>query len=142
MPPGALEILRRVNDYLRSALVRLHPERRHCSTLQLADFSELLRQVLQATECLRTFRPAVPMTRWESDPLKKESLKNGLLKSELLEKEALAVEALEYRGHLEDLKRTLPDLHVRLLAERQRLEAALFHLAAAASWAGASKETI
>jgi superfamily I DNA and/or RNA helicase len=142
MPPGALEILRRVNDYLRSALVRLHPERRHCSTLQLADFSELLGQVLQATECLRTHHPAVPSTSSESDPLVKDLLKDGLLKNELLEKEALVREALEYRGHLEDLKRTLPDLHVRLLAERQRLEAARSHLAAAASWAGASKETI
>ncbi len=142
MPPGALEILCRVNDYLRSALVRLHPERRHCSTLQPADFSELLGHVLQATECLRAFHPAIRTIGRESNPLEKELLKDELIKNELLEKDALAVEALEYRGHLEDLKRTLPDLHLRLLAERERLEAARSHLAAAASWAGASKETI
>ena len=48
-------------------------------------------------------------------------------------------EALDYRRNLEALKRFLPDLHVRLLAEKSRLETARTHVAAAAAWAQAGK---
>ena len=59
-----------------------------------------------------------------------------------IEKEALEKEALEYRGHLEKLKHFLPDLHVRLLAERARLETARAHAASASAWARLSKKTL
>jgi len=51
-------------------------------------------------------------------------------------------ESLEYRSHLEQLKHLLPDLHLRLLAEKARLEAANKHLAAAAAWAQSSTKTM
>ena len=127
MQRAALAILRRVNDSLRSTLVRLHPERKHCSTLQPRDFSELLSQVLQASECMRDIHVHSALT---------VRLEN------LVEKEALEKETLEYRNHLESLKLFLPDLHVRLLAERARLEKARAHLSAASAWAGARKVTL
>jgi hypothetical protein len=118
MPPDALETLRQVNESLRSALARLRPERKHCSSLRPQDFSSLLAQLLQAAECLR-LRPA---------------------HSEAAA--ALEKEALEYRGNLEKLKHFLPDLQVRLLAEKSRLESAKSHLAAKAAWAKANQQTL
>ena len=53
MPPDALATLRQVNDNLRSALLCLRPERKHCSALRPQDFSDLLSQLLRAAECLR-----------------------------------------------------------------------------------------
>jgi hypothetical protein len=113
-----LETLREVNENLRSALVRLRPERRHCAAIRPRDFSDLLSQLAQAAECLRT-PPSYPDT------------------SSTLDKEVV-----EYRSNLEKLKRFLPDLHVRLLAEKSRLEAARTQIAAAAEWARASKKTL
>jgi hypothetical protein len=118
MPPDALETLRQVNDNLRSALIRLRPELKHCSTIRPQDFSDLLSQLLRAAECLR--RP--PVQSQASVALDKESL--------------------EYRRNLEKLKDFLPDLQGRLLTEKSRLETAQTHLAAAAAWARASKKTL
>jgi superfamily I DNA and/or RNA helicase len=55
---------------------------------------------------------------------------------------ALEKEALEYRSNLEKLKHFLPDLQVRLLAEKLRLESARTHVASAAAWARANKKTL
>jgi len=130
-PTDALEIMRRVNDNLRSALLRLRPERRHCSTLRPQDFSDLLGHLVQASECLKNIPSAESaMAAQEVAP------------KDRLQQEALAREALEYRGNLETLKRFLPDLHVRLMAERVRLETARSHVAAAAAWAGVNKKTL
>jgi hypothetical protein len=117
MPPDALETLRQVNDYLRSALIRLRPERKHCSAIKPQDFSDILSQLLRAAECLR--RP----------PAHSEAAS------------ALEKESLEYRNNLDKLKHSLPDVHVRLLAEKSRLETARTHVAAAAAWAQSSKKT-
>jgi superfamily I DNA and/or RNA helicase len=121
-PPDALETLRQVNEYLRSALLRLCPERTHCSSLQPQDFFGLLTQLLQASKCL--CRPQHP-----------EIIASA--KSAALEKEAL-----EYRGNLEKLKYFLPDLQVRLLAEKSRLETAMTHVAAKAAWAKSNQQTL
>jgi hypothetical protein len=118
MPPDALETLRQVNENLRSALIRLRPERKHCSTIRPQDFADLLSAILRAAECLR--RP--PAHSEASVALEKESL--------------------EYRSNLEKLKHFLPDLHGHLLAEKSRLETARNHVAAAAAWARASKKTL
>jgi hypothetical protein len=118
MPPDALETLRQVNDNLRSALIRLRPEQKHCSTIRPQDFSDLLSQLLRAAECLR--RP------------------RGQSQASV----ALDEESLEYRSNLEKLKDFLPDLQGRLLAEKSRLETAQTHVAAAAAWARASKKTL
>jgi hypothetical protein len=118
MPPDALETLRRVNDNLRSALIRLRPEQRHCSTIRPEDFSDLLGELSRAADCLRSL-PA--------------NLGAG---SELGE------EISQYRGNLEELKQFLPDLHGRLLAERARLQSAQTHVATAAAWARAGKKTL
>jgi len=118
MPPDALEALRQVNDNLRSALVRLRPERRHCSSIRPQDFSDILGQLLRAAECLQ--RPPAPSEAGA----------------------ALEKEALEYRNLLEKLKQYLPDLHARLLVEKARLETARTHVAAAQAWARASNKAL
>ena len=118
MPLDPLETLRQVNDNLRSALIRLHPEQKHCSTVRPQDFSDILSQLLRAAECLRRL-PAQPEA---AVALEKESLK--------------------YRNNLEKLQHFLPDLHNRLLAEKSRIETARTHVAAAAAWARASKKTL
>jgi hypothetical protein len=118
MPSNALEILRQVNENLRSALVRLHPEQKHCSSIRPQDFSDIMSQILRAAECLRR-SPA----HSEADA-------------------ALEKEIREYRSNLEEIKDFLPDLHGRLLAEKTRLETAQNHVAATAAWARASKKTL
>jgi hypothetical protein len=118
MPPDALETLRQVNEYLRSALLRLHPGQKHCSAIRPQEFSGILTQLLRAAECLRV-RTA-------------SSEANA----------AFERESLEYRRNLEQLKQFLPDLHGRLLAEKARLKTARTHVAAAAAWAQASKKTL
>jgi hypothetical protein len=118
MPQGALETLCQVNDNLRSALTRLRPDRKLCSTIKPQDFSNILTQLLRASECLRHPPP-------HSDT-----------------RVAIEKEALEYRSNLEKLKHFLPDLQLRLLAERSRLETARNHVAAAAAWALASKKAL
>jgi len=40
------------------------------------------------------------------------------------------------------LKRFLPDVQARLLAEKSRLEAARIHVTAAAAWGRASRHTL
>lgn len=118
MAPDALETLRQVNDNLRSALISLRPERRHCSAIKSQDFSDLTGQLLRAAECLRLFP-----SRSKAEP-------------------AVEKEAIEYRGNLEKLKRFLPDLQVRLLAEKLRLQTARAHLAAAAEWHRSRNKTL
>lgn len=116
MPPDSRETLRDVNRNLRSAMARLRPEQTHCLAIGPQDFSDILRQLLRAAECLR-HPPAHPEARV-----------------------ALAEEALEYRRNLEALKQFLPDLQGRLLAERARLETERSQVAAATAWAGASRK--
>jgi len=118
MPPDALDTLRQVNADLRSALIRLRPERTHCSTIRAQDLSDLLSQLVRAAESLR--RP--PAQSQRAAVFQKESL--------------------EYLRHLEKLKQFLPDLQGRLLAEKSRLETARTHVAAAAAWARASEKTL
>jgi len=114
----ALETIRQVNANLRSALIGLRPERKHCSTITPRDFSDLLTHLLRAAECLRRRpRPSEAAAAFEK-------------------------EALEYRAHLEKLKQFLPDLQGRLLAEKARLETERTHVAAAAAWAQASHKTL
>lgn len=118
MAPDALETLRQVNEYLSSALVRLRPDRKESSTIRPHDFSDILSQLLRASECLRGVAPHTEAAA------------------------ALEKEALEYRGNLQKLKDLLPDLHGRLLAERSRLETARNHVVAAVAWARASEKTL
>ena len=117
VPPDALETLRQVNDNLRSELLRLRPERTHCSSIKPQDFSAILSQLVRAAECLRHLPPDSEAAAFEK-------------------------ESLQYRGNLEKLKHFLPDLQVRLLAEKTRLETARTQVAAAAAWAQARKKTL
>jgi len=117
MPADTLETLRQANDNLRSALIRLRPEHKDCSTIRPQDFSDILSQLLRAAECLRQPAPSNAGA-------------------------ALEKESLEYRSNLEKLKQFLPDLHGRLLAEKARLEDAQTHAATAAAWVRASKKTL
>jgi hypothetical protein len=123
MSSDALETLRQVNDSLRSALIQLRPEQKHCATIRPQDFSDLLSEILRAAECLRLQRPHSVA---------------GLAEAAL----EFDRELLEYRDNLEKLKHFLPELHGHLLAEKSRLETARNHLGSAAAWAGASKKTL
>lgn len=118
MPTDALETLRQVNQNLSSALLRLRPECRHCSTIKPQDFSDILNLLLQASECLKHPRPQSEV---------------GL---------AFEKESLEYRSNLEKLKHFLPDLRGRLLVERSRLETARNHAVAASAWAQSRDKTL
>jgi len=122
MPHDPLETLRQVNQNLRSALLLLRPERKSCSVILPQDFSALLAQLLRAAECLR-HRP---------DPAQA-----GQAFAAALEKEAA-----EYRRNLEEIKRFLPALQLRLLAEKSRLETARKHVADAAAWDQIRKKTL
>lgn len=124
MPQDALETLRQVNENLRSALLRLRPERKHCSSIRPQDFSDILSQLLRAAECLR--HPESP-----ANP-----------EAALMIEAALKKESLEYRSNLEKLKHFLPDVQVRLLAEKSRLEIARTHVATAAAWVQARKKAL
>ena len=114
MPPNPAETLREINAHLRRALVSFRPERRHCSTITQQDFAAIMELLL---------RVAPLRERGESSPE--------------FEKELRA-----YRDNLEALQRTLPDLEVRLKAEKARLETTRSHLASAAIWVEASKTTL
>ncbi len=114
MPIDPAETLREVNVYLRRMLVRFHPERRHCFTIAPQDFVAILDQLLRSA-----------------------SSRNSLESTPEFEQELL-----DYRDNLEELRRLLPDLQGRLLAERARLESARSQLAAAVVWADASKTTL
>src|SRR5438067_1748258 len=104
-PDDDLATLRAVNKNLKSALVRLRPERQHCSAIKAQELSDLRSAILQAADCVRGISP-------QSMP----ELEN---------------ESLEYLSNLEQLKQLLPDFQIRLLAEKARLEIAKSHVAAA-----------
>jgi hypothetical protein len=120
-PPDALETLRRVNENLRSALLRFRPERKHCSIIKSQDFSDIRVQLTRAAQCLP--RGTAP--------------RNAAATIEA----ALEKEALEYRNNLEKLKRFLPDVHLRLLAEKTRIATARTHIKSAAAWNRAAQKT-
>ena len=110
--------LRQINEDLRTALLRLLPEHRHCSTLKPQDFSHVLSHLLRARECLC----ASTVLSQASSELEKEKLR--------------------YRGHLETLNTLLPDVQLRLLAERSRIETAQGQLTATSAWLQASRKTL
>jgi hypothetical protein len=118
--------LREVNENVRAALLRFRPELQHCSAIAPGEFSSLLGELLRARECISAFDQADHSISLEIPG----------------EQGAFAQEAREYRANLEELKRILPGLQARLLAERSRLQKAQMHAAAAAAWAGASKKTL
>jgi hypothetical protein len=129
MPSDALDTLREVNDHLRSALIRLCPEQSsEQSSVQLPepkggsirsqDLAGIRGEILRAAECVHRPRPHSESAA------------------------AFEKEALEYRTNLEKLRHILPLVHGRLLAGKSRLEAARNHVAAAAAWARASKESL
>jgi len=117
MPDNKLTTLREVNGSIRSTLVRLRPDQKHCSDIQPKDFSDLLSEVLRAAECLR------------GQPVPSETIE-------------LAQATIEYRTNLEQLREFLPQVHGNLLAEKSRLEAARAQVAAAAAWAQTSSRTL
>jgi hypothetical protein len=117
MAADAVETLRRVNGCLRMARDSLRPERKHCSSIKPRDFSDIVSQILRAEECLRQCTSSARMPELEK-------------------------EKLEYRCNLENLKRSLPDLHVRLLAHKAQLERTKEDLTAKTAWARARAETL
>lgn len=112
MPLDTLATLRQVNKNLRSVLVHLRPERQLCSAIKPQDFYDLRREILRAADCIRSI---------SLDPQPATELEN---------------ESFEYRSNLEQLNQLLPDVQIRLLAEKSRLECAQNHVVAAAAWAG------
>ncbi len=118
MSANALATFRLVNENLRLVLVRLRPEQTQCSSIRARDFSNILAQLQRGAECLRRPPSASP------------------------EDADFEAQALAFRAQLEQLKRILPDLQIRLLAEKTRLEAARHRLASTANWAEARKNTL
>ena len=118
MPPDVLQTLRQVNGSLASALIRLSPEQKHCSTIMPQDFTDLLSEILGAAQCMQ----CLPANSEVSAALEQQSL--------------------EYLGNLQRLKHFLPELHRNLLAEKSRLENAQTNLTSAAAWARTSQKTL
>ena len=109
--------LRIVNGNLRAGLRRLQPELNGASPLKPQDLSGLLAEVLRGAACRRSVAPgSVPDAEWEK-------------------------EISEYRGNLEKLRKVLPSVQGRLLAEKARLQNAQSHVTAVKAWARASSET-
>jgi hypothetical protein len=110
--------LRMVNGHLRVGLARLQPELNAASPLKPRDLSDLLAEVLRAAACRRGVAPScVPDADWEK-------------------------EISEYRSNLEKLRKVLPSVQGRLLAERARLQNAQSHVTAVKAWARASRATL
>jgi len=130
MPSDALIILREVNQQIRATLLRFRPDQARCCAITPGDFSALLAELVRAGECLRCLSG-------NSSPMTVSSHRR-----QTAEDAALAEEAREYRSNLEKLKRSLPELHARLLAEKSRLRNAQNHVAAVSAWATASKKTL
>jgi hypothetical protein len=127
-PSSSASSLQQINVRLRSALTRLRPEQRHCSSLRAQDFSDLLKDLLRAAECLQ-HKPSGKSEPDVASPVTSDAT-------------SFEEEARAYHLNLEKLNRFLPDLHTRLLAEKSRLENALAHAAAASAWAQANKPTL
>lgn len=121
MPLDALETLRQVNDNLRTALIRFRPEQKGGSIIRPQEFSALQNQLVQAAECLQHLPHFDAASAFPS---------------------AFQRESLEYRGNLVKLREFLPAVQQCLLAEKSRIEIARSHVAAAAAWVRASKETL
>jgi hypothetical protein len=119
--PSRLLTLRQVNEKLRNALQRFRPELHQCSSILPGELSSVRGELLRVRECHREGNGSSP------DP---ETAA------------ALAREMREYRTNLERLEHILPDVQMRLLAERTRLRNAQVHIDAADAWAGANKETL
>jgi len=121
-----LPTLRQVNEKVRNALLRFQPELQRCSSILPGELLSLRAALLRARACLHEVDA-------NSFPDSFAARENAT---------ALAEEVRQYRANLEKLQHILPDLHLRLLAERVRLRKAQRHIAAAAAWAGANKKTL
>jgi len=153
-PADALAILREVNANLRAALLRLRPERKSCASIKRGELSALLAQLLRAADCLRQTpahgqadadpeQASCEPEHVRADIKKTDFEKRGFEKDADLDEDAdFEKEKSDYRRNLELLKQFLPGLHVRLLAEKARLEAARLQVSAAAAWARVSAKTL
>ena len=118
MSQAEVETLERVIRSLRSALIRFRPERNHCLTIRPTELSELRREIQDSAQCLTKF----PADLQQTSDLKRK--------------------VAEYRANLQEMTRVLPDLQLRLLAEKRRLEMAQTQATRAARWAQTSRKTL
>jgi len=152
-PADELAILREVNRYLRASLHRLRPERKSCASIRRGELSDLLAQLLRAADCLRR-TPVHGQAEADSEQasrereharadIKKRDFEKRFEKDADLDEDAdFEKEKSDYRRNLELLQQFLPGLHVRLLTEKARLEAARIQVSAAAAWARVSAKTL
>lgn len=113
----ATPTLREINDKLRAAAFRLGPTERLASSFKPEELSSIVELLRQATLCLSS------------------ASRDDLDSPHPSEEGAVR----EYRENVEGLKRLLPSLHVRLLVEKERLEAARTRLAATHEWSETRK---
>jgi hypothetical protein len=118
--PSLSQNLRQTNHRLRFWLDRFVPK--PAAPLPLAtpeQMTAILSELLRAAEWLHTAQTAAR----EKDP-------------------DLDAEIREYRANVVWLHELLPGMHVRLLAERARLEVERSRVRATAEWARASRQTL
>jgi hypothetical protein len=118
MSSAPFQSLQAVNHSLRARLSRLPGGHNHSVAIAPTELTDLLAELLQATDCLRSL-----------------SMDAG-------HDADTASEISEYRNHVEQLGKILPAVQGRLLIEKARLETARTHTAKAAAWAQGSKKTL
>jgi hypothetical protein len=118
MPVSTTDGLRLANARLRATLSLWQIQPNYAAVVRPQILVELLGELCNATEWLR----GVPAD-WSRDA-------------------ELEREIVEYRTNVEQLSQILPAMHESLLAQKARLETARTHLAKAAAWIDADKQTL
>jgi len=118
MANSAAEDLRTVNQNLCAGLVRLQSLPNPSTAISAEDFFALRTNLERAASCMCSMSAdSRPSAEWEK-------------------------EISEYRRNLERIVQVLPSFHAGLQAQKGRLEAAINHLQATATWAQASKNSL
>lgn len=118
MTNASLQCLGAVNRKLRARLDRLRGAPDRPALIAPTEFTDLLSELRGVNDCCRGLSAAAPADA------------------------ELANEICAWRKNVEELEKLLPWVQGRLLVEKARLQTLQAHMAAAESWAEASREIL